>query len=272
MNTQASNAGKIFMYTGNNETSGPVSKMLAEELIAAGYQVTDDSDQADLIACVGGDGTFLHFIQECNFPECPILGVNTGHLGFFQELEPADIPRFMTPLLAGDYQLQDISPVKATIYTGGTVKTHLGLNEVLIRGPYTHVTHFTVYIGDTKIQDFSGDGILFSTPVGSTAYNYALGGAIISPDLHALQMTPVAPSNTNAYRCFPSSIMYSDDHKVTIVPIRRTVSDPILLSYDGLDVIYDHIDKAEITKSNKSIRIIRFSKYDYWEKLTSKLL
>ena len=87
-----------------------------------------------------------------------------------------------------------------------------------------------------------------------------------------LQMTPIAPSNTNAYRCFHSSVMYPADRTVVLTTARRTRNDPILLSYDGLQTIYPQVDRVEIRRSDRTVRLIRFEEYDYWKKLTDKLL
>ena len=266
------NNTKIFVHAGPTDQAAAVSDRFRMLLADRELRTVDSPDKADLIACIGGDGSFLHFMHRYDFPSVPVIGINTGHLGFFQEINPDQLEQFIDLYIKGRYQIQEVVPIEALIYTDDIALTHVGINEILIRGPYTHITHLKVEIGSTKIQEFSGDGILICTPVGSTAYNYSLGGAIISPDLHALQMTPVAPSNTNAYRCFPSSILYSDDQSVTVTPIRRTSSDQLLIAYDGVSGIYDNVDHIDVVRSDKLIRIIRFERYDYWKKLTSKLL
>ena len=126
--------------------------------------------------------------------------------------------------------------------------------------------------GKNTIKDFSGDGILVSTPVGSTAYNYSLDGALVSPDLDVLQLTPVAPMNTNAYRCFHSSILLPASECIRITGIGRSTRGTIILSFDGRTHEFSNVNYVEITQSDKEVHLIRNHDYDYWKKLSSKLL
>ncbi|MBQ6621662.1 MAG: NAD(+)/NADH kinase [Mogibacterium sp.] len=264
---------KIYIYKNETKLSNEAYEKFCAVLLDHDFEIMDRyQPDADLIACIGGDGTFLHFIHQCDFPSCPIIGINTGHLGFFQELMPDDVERFLPLYESGTYSLQEIRPIEAEIYTEGGVTRCLGLNEIMVRGPYTHITHMEVRVDQTWIQNFSGDGILISTPVGSTAYNYSLGGSIVSPELDVLQMTPIAPSNTNAYRCFYTSVMYPASRVVTILPIGRTRDDRLLISYDGLEILQEKVECVKVRQSDKTIRLIRFDGYDYWQKLSAKLL
>ena len=108
--------------------------------------------------------------------------------------------------------------------------------------------------------------------MGSTAYNYALGGAIIPPQLDALQITPIAPSNTNAYRCFRSSILYPANMTMRMTPIKRSCGDTLEIIVDGFDYLYEEVQKITINRSGAGLHLVRFHDYNYWTKLKSKLL
>ena len=264
---------KAFIFSNNKEASVSAATRLREILTARGCILMDEySDEADLLACIGGDGTFLSCIHKCRFPAAPIIGINTGHLGFFQESSPDHLERTIDDIESGRYIIQKIKPVQAKIVAGRNEFTRIGLNEILVRGNYSHVSQFSVSIDDTKVQDFSGDGILISTPVGSTAYNYSLDGALVSPDLDVLQLTPVAPMNTNAYRCFHSSILLPASEKIRIAGIGRSTRGTIILSFDGRTHEFSNVSYVDISQSDKSVRLIRQHDYDYWKKLSSKLL
>ena len=168
--------------------------------------------------------------------------------------------------------MQSIKPVQAKIVTARNEFYRIGLNEILVRGQFSHVSQFSVSIDATKVQDFSGDGILVSTPVGSTAYNYSLDGALVSPDLDVLQLTPVAPMNTNAYRCFHSSILLPASETIRIQGIGRSTRGTIILSFDGRTHEFSNVEYVDVTQSDKEIHLIRHKNYDYWQKLSSKLL
>lgn len=264
---------KIFIFANNKDISVDTAAKLKEIMTSHGWKIMDEYDQsADLLACVGGDGTFLSFVHKLHFPTAPIIGINTGHLGFFQEALPSNLEEDLDAIDSNDYQIQIIRPVECKIYTDKNVYTRIGINEVLIRGPYSHITNCSVTIGNTKIQDFSGDGILVSTPVGSTAYNYSLGGSLVSPDLNVLQLTPVAPMNTNAYRCFHSSILLPASETITIKGKGRSTNGTIIVSFDGRTHEFNNVKYVEVTQSEREIHLIRFSSYNYWEKLSDKLL
>lgn len=263
----------IYIYKNDTDLSTSTYVALKEIIEDNGFVTAEEySPDVDLMACIGGDGTFLNFIHACDFPSCPVIGINTGHLGFFQELMPEQIAEFIRCYRNDEYTLQVIKPVKARIEKTDNSHEVLGLNEILIRGPYTNLTHFKVMMDDTPIQDFSGDGILVSTPVGSTAYNYSLGGALVAPELEALQLTPVAPMNSNAYRCFRTGIMFPSSKKVTLIPQNTRNDSHLLIAYDGLCEEHGNINRIELSQSDKEISLIRFKSYNYWAKLKNKLL
>ncbi len=264
---------KAFIFSNNKEKSQEAARSLRTILTDRDYGIVDEyKEDVDLLICIGGDGTFLSFVHKCRFPVAPILGINTGHLGFFQESSPEEMESAIDDISAGRYKVQKIRPVQARIVTARNEFYRVGLNEILVRGQFSHVSQFSVSIDKTKVQDFSGDGILISTPVGSTAYNYSLDGSLVSPDLDVLQLTPVAPMNTNAYRCFHSSILLPASEKIRIAGIGRSTRGTIILSFDGRTHEFSNVEYVEISQSEKEINLIRNVNYDYWKKLSSKLL
>ena len=237
---------KAFIFNNNKELSVETAARIRKILTDRDYGIIDTyTNGLDLLVCIGGDGTFLSFVHKCRFPSAPILGINTGHLGFFQEVSPEDMEKAIDEIIAGDYKVQDIKPVQARIVTARNEFMRIGLNEILVRGQFSHVSQFSVNIDETKVQDFSGDGILISTPVGSTAYNYSLDGALVSPNLDVLQLTPVAPMNTNAYRCFHSSILLPASEKIRISGIGRSTRGTIILSFDGRTHEFSNVEYVE---------------------------
>ena len=264
---------KVFIFSNNKDNSVQARSRLVDILSNRGYTITDNhTEECDFMVCIGGDGTFLSFVHKCAFPSSPIIGVNTGHLGFFQDSSPETMEETIDKIESGKYTLQAVKPVQARIVTTRNEFYRIGLNEILVRGQFSHVTQFSVSIDDTKIQDFSGDGILISTPVGSTAYNYSLDGSLVSPDLDVLQLTPVAPMNTSAYRCFHSSILLPATERIRISGIGRNTRGTIILSFDGRTHEFSNVEYVEVSQSDKEIHLIRFDDYDYWGKLSSKLL
>ena len=264
---------KIFVFSNFKDDSRRALRELTSLLDEFGFEMLDEySEEADVLACIGGDGTFLSFVHKCGFPAAPIIGINTGHLGFFQEASPRSLRQTLEYIVKGDYKLQNIRPVQARIITRRGEFMRTGLNEIVIRGPFSHASHYEISIDNTKIQDFSGDGIIISTPVGSTAYNYSLGGSLVSPELEVLQITPIAPMSTNAYRCFRSSILLPSKERITVAGTGRCEGGTVMVSFDGRTHEFGGVLRMEITESDREVHLIRTSSYDHWNKLSSKLL
>ena len=195
-------SGIISLFTNETERSTGVETQLKEKLAARGYQVTEGyDDDAELLICIGGDGAFLRTMHRCDFPETPIVGINTGHLGFFQEVWPEEFDNFIVDYELGSYTIQKLGTVMGiATTTDGKKDVHIGLNELAVTGSKSYSIHLDLSIDGKPIEKFSGDGILVATSAGSTAYNYSLGGSIVDPRLNSLQVTPLAPMNTTAYR------------------------------------------------------------------------
>lgn len=262
---------KIFIYKNNTHSTNSNYDLIEKSLIESGFIINNKITGSNLIACVGGDGTLLHAMHDLDFPNIPIIGINTGHLGFFQEISPDEISDFAETYFNKTFKIQKTTPISATIKKDNyNSKKVFAINEIIIRSALSAVTHFSVYIDNTLIQEFSGDGILVSTPVGSTAYNYSLGGSLISPELDVLQITPIAPMNTNAYRSFRSSIMFPAKKEVLIKPSFH--QNDLSIHYDGMSKKLGTFSEIKIEQSTKEISIIRFPQYDYWQKLKGKLL
>lgn len=263
---------KISIFRNNSELSGRISGKLTEMLRSRGHKVSYEySGDSDLIICIGGDGAFLETIHKCNFPSCPTVGINTGHLGFFQEFLPDKLEDFINLYESKQYSLQELNTVKCTVTTDtGEKFSHVGLNEIAIKGRHSYSVHLFISIDGKPIEKFSGDGIIVATSAGSTAYNYSLGGSIVDPRLKLLQVTPIAPMNTTAYRSFTSSILLPSDLSIGIAPERP--ENKIFILNDGIETGYDRVKNIEVSASDEVVNLIRFENYDFWHKVKDKFL
>ena len=263
---------RITVFHNNSDLSAYTSEKLFTILENRGFEVTEEySEDTELIICIGGDGAFLKAIHACDFPTCPIVGINTGHLGFFQDVHPENMEDFLDQYESGDYNIQQLNGVKAVITTDdGGEYTHIGLNEIAIKGPRAYSIHLDISIGGKPIERFSGDGIIVATSAGSTAYNYSVGGSIADPRLDLLQVTPIAPMNTTAYRSFTSSILLPADLSLGVVPESRERK--IYLLNDGIEKSYDNVQSIEVMASDTTVQLIRLKGYDFWSKVKDKFL
>lgn len=262
----------INIFTNETTLSKDTGKLLKRKLENSDFVVERTfNEEAELIICIGGDGAFLATLHKYNFPDIPFIGINTGHLGFFQELHPDELDEFIFKYKQGRYEIQNLKTVSAVFKSDGKMVEYKGLNEVVIKSAHSLSAHLNLAIGDSFIERFSGDGLLVATPAGSTAYNYALGGSIVDPRLNLLQVTPIAPMNTTAYRSFTSSVLLPPDMEVKIYPEQSDEKD-ILLICDGTENIYSSVEEVSIKFSDTIVKLLRFENYDFWAKVKSKFL
>lgn len=263
----------ILIYSNDTLKTHQVETSLSAKLIDAGFKVKHDFDDSiELIICIGGDGTFLEAVHALNFPDVPFIGINTGHLGFFQEIMPDQLDTFIDNYEQERYTLQPMQTVKALVVHDGITDEFIGLNEFIVKSEANYSVHLNISIGGSFIEKFSGDGILISTPAGSTAYNYSLGGSIVDPRLKLLQVTPIAPMNTTAYRSFTSSILLPTNLTLGIVPDEGGGKGRIAIAYDGTGKSYDNVDSIEVMLSDITVKLMRFENYDFWNKVKSKFI
>lgn len=268
------NKKKIFIYSNTTEKSRHIEQDLRNKLVKSGLRVYEefDPEETELILCVGGDGTLLRLMQELDFPSTPVIGINTGHLGFFQEVLPDKIDDMIYQYNQGNYTLQPFSTVTGIVKTSEGEFTHTALNEIAVKSAPTYPVHLNISINDCFIERFSGDGICVSTPAGSTAYNYSLGGCIVDPRLNVLQMAPIAPINSIAYRSFTSSILLPESDTLTIQPSLEYDDDSLLVVYDGGLTEYLNVSEIKISLSQKKVNMVRFTGQHFWDKCKSKFL
>lgn len=247
-------------------------ELLTSKLEANGFEVVYDfHPDTELVISIGGDGSFLKTIHDFDFFQVPVVGINTGHLGFFPDISPNDIDDFIRAYLNSDCIIQSIPIIGATICTNNHCFNVFAVNEVVIKGDKSRTVHLDLKVNDKHIQKFSGDGMILSTPTGSTAYNYAAKGSIVDPSISLMQLTPLHPINTNAYRSFTSSIIFSDSSIITIAPEYR-FENSILIVIDGVEHRYSQISHINIFMSDIKVKLLRMPNYEFWSRVSEKFL
>ena len=264
---------RIFIYHNNTYITAETVAALSAIFSRRGFVVSDSFDDGiEFILCVGGDGTLLKLLPDLNYPAMPIVGVNTGHVGFFQEFETDQLDELVEICWERRYDIQRHQLIRAAVYLDGEkIDEFKAINDVTIRASVSRLTHLNVSIGNTFIERFSGDGIVISTPVGSTAYNYSLGGAIIDPRLNLLQLAPIAPMNSVAFRSFTSSLLLPPDLEVRVRPDEDFEQNAILC-LDGFEYYYDRVSEIRVDLAPERVSIARSEGFDFWAKVTSKFL
>ncbi len=155
---------------------------------------------SDIILVLGGDGTLLRAARQACKYGLPVLGINMGRLGFLTEIEVSDIDLALDSILAGDYYIEQRMMLKAELVRqGGGVCQLIALNDIAIaKASFARIIHLKVFINDDFVGYYPADGVLVSSPTGSTAYSLSAGGPIINPAMECLLLTPICPHALNA--------------------------------------------------------------------------
>ena len=262
----------LFIYTNNTEKSLAAAELIKKALKAEGIKVFSEyGSDIDMIVVIGGDGAFLNALKHCNYPPQPILGVNTGHLGFFQELSPDDVDTLVSFCCNGNYTLQHCKLLEVDMQKDSESVKAYAINDICLRDVGGSVIHLKIEVGNNFVETLSGDGMIVASSAGSTAYNYSLRGAIVDPRLEALQLTAMAPINNIVYRSFASSLLFppSLDIKVTLLDKENL---EIGVFADGKKMYYGDFDLMKVSLSDRIVSVVRGSDYDFWSKVESKLL
>ena len=262
----------INVLSNSNFESRKTTSKLIQVLKKKGFAPTTKfSNNAELTICVGGDGAFIKAVHKNNFPQIPHVGINTGHLGFFQEISPDNMEKFVDDYINGNYSVEELKLIGAEVFTKNKNFILTALNEIVLKAQHSKMIHTHVFVNRNHVEKFSGDGILVSTPAGSTAYNYSSGGAIVYPSLDILQMTPISPVNSAAYRSLSSPVIVPGNHVISLVPEKRYTNSSLIL-VDGNEFSFSNLKKVNLRMSNKSIYRLVFSHDTYWDNLKSKFL
>jgi len=193
--------GLIF----NNEKpqAGHVADTVRGWMEKRGVRVITDTTQAcgaDAVVVLGGDGTLLRAARHQSLLGIPLLGVNLGHLGFLTEIELTDLYPSLEKLLSGNYSLEERMMLKVTVFRKGFPDfTTCSLNDTVIsRGNISRIIKLDISVSGESLSSYQADGLIISTPTGSTAYSLSAGGPIVSPSVQAMVITPICPHTLSA--------------------------------------------------------------------------
>ncbi len=225
-------------------------------------------DQIDLAIVVGGDGTLLHAARLLADQDVPAVGVNLGRLGFLTDISFADLETGIGAILNGQYAIERRTMLQCTASRGGEVVfSGKALNEIVLsKGNTGRVIAFVIRVNGNHVSRIRGDGLILSTPTGSTAYALSAGGPIIYPDLSVISMSPICP-HTLSNR----PIILDEDNTIEITEI-ETCESRANLSLDGV-LVYPVSGNETITisRARKKLKLIRIEGFNYFETLYSKL-
>lgn len=227
---------------------------------------TDKSNNIDLLIVLGGDGTILRTARSMRNKEMPILGINIGHLGFLTNVEINDFSKVIKEILDGEFTIENRIMLECQV-KNSKEESKRALNDVVItKGTLSRIIEYSIYINEEYYTTVISDGIIISTPTGSTAYNLSAGGPIIYPDLDVVAITPICPHSLGM-----RTLILDANNKIKIIP--NVNGEPVYLTLDGQESMQLH-EKEEIivSLSKKKCSLVRLKNHDYFEILRNKII
>lgn len=233
------------------------------------YKIVNDEDlstkiNAEAIFVLGGDGTVLFVSEFANRNNVPIIGINAGCLGFLSEFECNDIDEAVDLFLSKDFIVEK----KLTISITVNGKIYLAVNDVFAQRYYSApsnslISKVSVKIDDNLVNTFKGDGVIISTPTGTTGYTLSAGGAIVGPNVDAISITPICAHSLNQ-----RSILCAANSVVDVIICENSCID---LFIDGRFITkLSSNDSFSITKAEKPTLFLRKTNYDFYNRLQNK--
>ncbi len=223
-------------------------------------------DFCDMAVTVGGDGTIIHTAKYAAKSDKPLIGVNVGRLGFAADVEPDEIDSLVR-LVSGDYTTEQRILLDVEVIKNGESSRYLAVNDAVIaRGQLSKIIDLQLSLDGEEISKYRADGLLFSTPTGSTAYSLSAGGPILAPQMECILMTPVCP-----HSLFSRSVLFSADSELS-VSVRIPNECCCILTIDGekdVNILAD--DRVIIRKSNLKLRLISLHNRNFYKLLNEKL-
>ncbi|MDH6061035.1 NAD(+) kinase [Chrysosporum bergii ANA360D] len=246
---------------GYSNPESPVCHTPIEGLTPPGF----DSEMQFAVV-LGGDGTVLAASRQVAPAGIPLLTVNTGHMGFLTETYVNRLPQAIEQAMAGEYEIEEQSMLTVKVFRQQTVLWEaLCLNEmVLHREPLTSMCHFEIAVGRHAPVDIAADGVIVSTPTGSTAYSLSAGGPVITPGVPVLQLVPICPHSLAS-----RALVFPDTETVNIYPVNIPRLVMVVDGNGGCYVFPE--DRVHLERSPYSIRFIRLQRREFFRILREKL-
>ena len=221
---------------------------------------------AELVICFGGDGTILHMAKAATRKNVPILGVNIGTMGFMAELESTELDK-LVKVARGEYTLDSRMMLDVTVQRERDILFHdICLNDVVVtKGAVARIVHLCVKCDGVSAMEFGGDGVIVSTPTGSTAYSYSAGGPIVEPEAKNIIITPICAHEIGS-RC----IVASDNRVISVEQVMNARRNAYLSVDGGRAVRLNMGDVATIKKSHLETRLVRLKDRSFYDVVSSK--
>jgi NAD+ kinase len=251
--------GGSYVVPANNGMAG---------MDALDSNVEEICSKCDVIICLGGDGTFLKTARTAYKYNIPILGINLGSLGFLTDIETEEIEKCVESIFNNNYLIEERVMLGIKVYKNGKLEAEdVAINDVVVsRGGILRILHLSTFVDNNYVDTFPGDGIIISTPTGSTAYSMSAGGPIVEPTAPVIILTPIS-----SHMLFSRPFIASDKRHVK-VSVSENYEHNALVTIDG-QKCYEILggDYIEVEKISATVKIIKVSSKDFFSILRKKI-
>lgn len=249
-------AGAEIYTSGSCRIDGAICAGTAQEVIR----------DTDITVTVGGDGTIIHNAKFAALYKKPLLGINLGRIGFVANIEPDELSE-LSKLLTGDYRIQSRMLLEITVDKDGARSRYTAVNEVVLhRDTLANLIDISVELGEERMISYRADGMLFSTPTGSTAYSFSAGGPVIEPDMRCILLNPICP---HALSTRP--VVFGED-SVLRARVWPSSTFKCYLTVDGqYHIPISSDDTVTVKKSPLELSLVILKEKNFYKLLSEKL-
>ena len=230
------------------------------------YFSTKNPPEVDFLLCFGGDGTLISGVRIFSDPSVPVLGVHLGGLGFLAQITPEVLIDKLNSVKNDEFKIQDRLVLSANI--SGYDDSFYAINDFVVQNETSfRVTSLSLYIDNQHVSDYKSDGIIISTPTGSTAYSLSSGGPIVQPDVFSIVITPISPhSLTSRPLVLPSNVEVE-------FRFNQDSENELKLIADGQNIInFTKDSNVKLSQAKHHLKFITFKDYNYYETLKKKMI
>ena len=229
------------------------------------------SEEVDCILVIGGDGTMLQAARVVAGKKIPMIGINKGTLGFLTEIEVSELEDALDQILSDDYQIEERMMLKGEIYhEGERVNQSLALNDLVItRSGISRIIECRIMVNGRPMNTFNGDGLIVSTPTGSTGYNLSAGGPVVGPNADIVLLTPICPHSLGVRS---TVLAPTDDIWIEIGRTRKTQKEEAVATFDGQTGVYlTPGDRIHVRPAFEKLYLLKIREHNFYEILRGKL-
>lgn len=241
-------------------------KIKTDKLSGVTYISEEEYRNMDMFLVLGGDGTLLSVSKTASYLQIPVIGVNLGRLGFLSEIEKENLKEDINKLLENDFDIQERMMISVNLHGENDISA---LNDIIVaRGnSLLKILEFDVYLDDEFLDHFKADGIIISTPTGSTAYSLSAGGPIVDPSMDIIIITPICP-----HKMYSRTIIVSKDKRITIKNCSSDDTTAIVAADSQIMGEISNGEKVVIEQAQNRFKLINLHGFKFFSVLHNKLV